>query len=447
MARRRGGAARLRLTARGWGFAATSVLLFWLAYVGGREALLFAAALPALLLVGGLALLILRRVRVSAARTFSPSPVSAQRPAQVTVSVSNERYSRSGEAVWRDTLPWWPKATPDARLPPLAPRGRRFAGRGNTVRLDYPLRAPRRGVYRIGPLHVEQRDPFGLATLRSTAAGEDEIIVVPDAMELPRTGLSLATGEGSARVLQRDHRGTDDDIMTREYRPGDALRRVHWRVTARQGELMVRQEEQRSYPEARIVIDTRRGGYADAVHDQFTPHAGESEAFEWAVRMVASMGVHLHRRGFLVRILETAHPQIAELGDGNRWAGRDQEFLLSLASIGLVDADHRSPVPAQERSDRAAGPVFAVLAEPDDAVFEWLTRQKRPFELAVAFVLSTAPLVLQQLDREGQLAEPGHTVETLERLGWIAVPVSLADEPSDAWRAVVAETGLVHDEA
>ncbi|MEJ1229582.1 MAG: DUF58 domain-containing protein [Galbitalea sp.] len=85
--------------------------------------------------------------------------------------------------------------------------------------------------------------------------------------------------------------------MTREYRTGDALRRVHWRASARHGELMVRQEEQRSYPEARIILDTRTDGYGGTI-SSFEFHDSGFTWFEWAITMVASIGVHLHPLGF-----------------------------------------------------------------------------------------------------------------------------------------------------
>ncbi len=173
------------------------------------------------------------------------------------------------------------------------------------------------------------------------AVGEADrlIVVVPEVVELPPGGPTLADGEGTAQLVQRRVTGNDDDLTTREYRPGDALRRVHWRASARHGELMVRQEEHRSHPDARIVIDTRQSGYPDAVPDpgdSWSPTA-HSEAFEWVVRMTASLGSHLEASGFRVLIEETAVPQVEPLGE--RWQGgrRSEGFLTSLAAVRLVD--------------------------------------------------------------------------------------------------------------
>src|SRR5690606_27216812 len=113
------------------------------------------------------------------------------------------------------------------------------------------------------------------------------LVVVPDVVPLPLGGPALAEGDGAAQFAHRRALGAEDDLSTREYRPGDAMRRVHWRASARHGELMVRQEEQRSHPDVRLALDTLREGYPDAAPDPGGPGrpAVASEAFEWTVRM------------------------------------------------------------------------------------------------------------------------------------------------------------------
>jgi len=80
---------------------------------------------------------------------------------------------------------------------------------------------------------------------------------------------------------------------------------VHWRASAHHGDLMVRQEEQRSHSEASILLDTRRSGYRDA-NSLHPLAAAESDRFEWAVGFAASLVVHLQHSGFLVHMHESA---------------------------------------------------------------------------------------------------------------------------------------------
>ncbi len=150
-------------------------------------------------------------------------------------------------------------------------------------------------------------DAFGIAKSHADLGGTTPLIVTPEVIPLAETGLSVPAGDGESRMVQRRATGDADDSMTREYRRGDALRRVHWRATARRGDLMVRQEEQRSLPQARVIVDTLRSGYHDLDTDRRSGKAetDESASFEWVVRMLASVTVHLRRGGFQVAIEES----------------------------------------------------------------------------------------------------------------------------------------------
>ena len=113
-----------------------------------------------------------------------------------------------------------------------------------------------------------------------------------DVVPLPaiRLGGDWAGG-GDSRARSISTMG-EDDVTTREYRHGDDLRRVHWRSTARYGELMVRREEQPWQNRGVLLLDSR-----------VTAHRGEGpgSSFEWAVSAIASIGSHLARDGFGLR--------------------------------------------------------------------------------------------------------------------------------------------------
>ncbi len=91
----------------------------------------------------------------------------------------------------------------------------------------------------------------------------------------------------------------DDDVIPRAYRNGDELRRVHWRSTARYGELMVRREEQRWQDRAVLLLDSRRSAHTGS---------GPSSSFEFAVSAAASVGVHLARQGLDGHLLTDSWP-------------------------------------------------------------------------------------------------------------------------------------------
>jgi hypothetical protein len=411
-----------RPTARGIGFLVVGLAAAVVAYMIGRSELLFATGFLVLLPVVGFLLVRLRPLRMTVSRTFSPPVVTAGTPTVVELSVRNESATASSAANWNDRIPWPPHRAGPGVLPILAPGAVVTPNRDN--RLGYSLRPSLRGVYDIGPLDVDYTDPFGLAIGRLSVGSTQSLYVVPLVVPLGESVSLAVSGEGSARQIQHLATGNDDDLMTREYRTGDALRRVHWRASARHGQLMVRQEEQRSYPEARLIIDTRADGYGGE-SAQLEPTDPGFDWFEWAITMIASVGVHLHRSGFLVQTLETGAKQIAPLGDANQGSGQDMEFLLSLAGVRLRESSPLVGDGNDERAQSALGPVFAIVADPAPETLRWISTQRRPYEAGVAFVIDT-----------GKTAP----LKTLQTAGWICVPVSAASDPASAWARVASVT-------
>jgi uncharacterized protein (DUF58 family) len=407
--------ARMRPTGRGWGAIVLGVVAVVAAYVLGRSELLVVGAAAILLPVIGLVVVRMRAPRFEVLRIFAPPIVAAGETVQVRVRIHSTGRGEGPALLWNDAIPWREDDQAPRTLDPI----RTGATLDRVREVEYRLHPPRRGVYAIGPLVVEHRDPFGMAARVAALGEQDRLLVIPAVAQLSVGGPSLADGEGAAQLVQRRITGNDDDLTTREYRSGDALRRVHWRASARHGELMVRQEEHRSHPDARLLIDTRLAGYPDAVPDAGSTwdEAAGSEAFEWVVRMAASLGLHLEANGFDVAVEETGPAQIDPLGE--RWEGgrRTEGFLTSLAGVRLLEQPLRTSVPVED----ARGPVFAMVGDPDDATVDWLVRHRRGAQLAVVFLVDARDAA----------------IEHLAEAGWTVIPVTDRSGIAEAW-AVVA---------
>jgi uncharacterized protein (DUF58 family) len=113
------------------------------------------------------------------------------------------------------------------------------------------VRAERRGIRRIGPLSVVTTDPFGFARRATVGA-----LAAHDRARDRRLGARDLPGDagGSTRSVT-DQLGQGADNLVPHYMPGDSMRRIHWRASAHRDELMVRQEEQETTPEAVVVLD------------------------------------------------------------------------------------------------------------------------------------------------------------------------------------------------
>ena len=413
-----------RLTRRGWALLMSGAVVIPSSYWLGRRELLYLGSFLVLLPLLALAFVRLRRLRLSVQHSVSPAVVSAGHPTMVDVRVGNLSSVGTTEANWRDPWPWHPYATEPSRLPVLRPRGSRLAGRGSSALMRYQLIPPSRGVFDVGPMLVDFSDPFALADGALVAGVSESLTVTPPVVPLADGVVSMSADDGPTRMLRRRASGGEDDLMTREYRRGDALRRVHWRASAHAGQLMVRQEEQSSHAEARILLDTCSSHYRDVTPPDGT-NARQSEAFEWAVTFIASLGVHLARTGFLVQVIETAPAQLASLE-------HPEEFLESLATVVLSTQPpgELSLLRGVQRPDRSQGSVFAILSDPDAATVKRMGAQRHAFDLAVAFLVAPRQLALAR---------------TLSEAGWLCVTVQVDDPIERAWLALGAmQAGRVH---
>ncbi|MBP6684299.1 MAG: DUF58 domain-containing protein [Leucobacter sp.] len=156
-------------------------------------------------------------------------------------------------------------------------------GRG-TAELSVAVDAAKRGVIEVGPLTLARRDPLGLLRREVTWRDTHLVRVHPQTVALPPGSAGMVRdleGAPSTRI-------TDSDLSfhaVREYLPGDALRHVHWKSTAKSGTLMVRQYEESQTARAAVLFDSDFGSYAS-----------EAE-FELGVSIAASVALQAVREG------------------------------------------------------------------------------------------------------------------------------------------------------
>jgi uncharacterized protein (DUF58 family) len=247
--------------------------------LGQRDLVSLAGLLIGLPLLAGLAAS-RTRYRVRARRQIAPTRVPAGQTATVTIGLENVTRLPTGLLLAEDSVPYSLGTRPRFVLDRIEAGGSR--------QITYQLQSDHRGRFTIGPLQVRVADAFGLVRIGSPVTAPGTLVVTPPITVLPWTTFAGTwLGEGGTRASTAAAAG-EDDVVPRSYRDGDELRRVHWRSTARHGELMVRREEQRWRNRAVLFLDTR--GRAHAGH-------GPASSFEYAVSAAASIGVHLAREG------------------------------------------------------------------------------------------------------------------------------------------------------
>ncbi|TDC49076.1 DUF58 domain-containing protein [Actinomadura sp. KC345] len=126
------------------------------------------------------------------------------------------------------------------------------------ARTRYELTAQRRGVLEVGPLALVRTDPLGL--VRAARRADDEpvrLLVHPRHHTLAALPAAGAGGRDPSSVATRATEGAFAGL--REHAPGDDVRRIHWRTSARRGRLMVREHADSTRSGVTVLVDDRRG--------------------------------------------------------------------------------------------------------------------------------------------------------------------------------------------
>ena len=403
------------LTTRGQSFLAAGTACAISGFVLGERDVIrvgvFLLALPLL----SLAAVYRTRYRLACTRRLDPPRVPVGQPATVVVRFENVSRLPTGTLLMEDTLPYQLGGRPRFVLERVEPRGVR--------EMTYRLRSDVRGQFSIGPLTIRLADPFGLAELTRSFATYDTLVVTPEIVPLPRIALGGEwAGGGDSRARSVASAG-EEDVAPREYRDGDDLRRVHWRSTARYGELMVRREEQPWQSRAAILLDTR--GVA---------HRGDgpSSSFEWAISAAASILLHLARGGYDVRFVDDTGAEITS--DGSP----DVTGVL-LDTLAVVDRSSHAGLGAGLQLLRRGGGdglVVAILGALQPGEVEALARLRHGTTASVAVLLDVPTW---SATGEHALAFESH-VHLLRQAGWRVLPVGNGTPLPAVWPLAASRT-------
>ncbi|MCM3883756.1 DUF58 domain-containing protein, partial [Frankia sp. R82] len=386
------------LTIRGRSFLAAGAACVVSAVLLGEQDLLRIGILLASLPVIAAAVVSRTRYRLSCTRRLEPRRVTAGDRVAVRIQLENVSRSASSVLLVEDAAGAGLGGGARFVLDRIEPGGRRD--------LTYALRATARGRYQIGPMAIRLGDPFGLCELTRSFRSLDELVVAPTLERLPP---ARPRGSASQRAEQRRVSGLvgEDETTTRPYRPGDDLRRVHWKTTARSGEMMVRREEHPHTSAATLLLDSRSRAW---------PGPGGSEAFEWAVAAVGGVGMHLARGGHRVRLITDRGP-VATV-TGTALSG----LLDELSTLTPAEASSLQPALAAARRPAAGqgGMIVAVLGRTEPALATALCGLRPAGAPAVAILVDVTSWDPDQAPATaaGELA----TVRgIMSRAGWAVV--------------------------
>lgn len=149
-------------------------------------------------------------------------------------------------------------------------------------RAYYRLKLMHRGKYHFGPFRVRTRFPLGLIERSQEYTDHVDVLVYPRIGRLAKSWRKQLRHASDFVEHQATQQGLYDDEFhhIREYRPGDNLRSIHWRTTARQDDLMVRQHQQTRDQSLTVLVDLWQPEF---------PSEEDLERVEYAASLAATM--------------------------------------------------------------------------------------------------------------------------------------------------------------
>jgi uncharacterized protein (DUF58 family) len=281
----------------------------------------------------------------------------------------------------------------EERLSPSTSPGQVYLSRSTHLswyeRVNWPLEldAPARGYYRMGPARLASGDVFGFFTTEREDLDYTSIIVYPKTYTLEDLGLPAERPFGEKKGRDRIFEDPGRIAGLRDYRPGDSIRRIDWKATARRMELQSKVYEPSS-----------------------------------TLHMLVAVNVHTLAHSWEGYVPETLERVLSVAGSIARY-GFEAGYAVGLIANGAYPtSDRPMRIPVGRRPDQlmhileALGVIGPLTLTPVHAV---INREAQTFPFGATLVCVTSrmdPELAASLER---IAHAGHSVTVL----------SLADQP------------------
>lgn len=260
-----------------------------------------------------------------------------------------------------------------------------------SITAKYDVRCYRRGVYSLGPILVETAAPFGLFRAQRMLDATLEVTVYPQVLAMEtnvnRGSLEGRTPDASPPVHSGEFRAS------REYQHGDYVQNIHWRNSARRGQLMVKEFDRIPQGEVRL-----------ALNQDIDVGEGRTSTLEYAIKIAASVA----QRCFL------------EGRPFQMWP-RAQERPLSawhLVLEHLARLPSRTPASIAEFLDYGTAPGISVLivsAADRESLAKLMERRSPSPNLTVVLLRDFGP------------GEDPNAAEKLFKMGFSVLPCGRSD--------------------
>jgi uncharacterized protein (DUF58 family) len=225
--------------------------------------------------------------------------------------------------------PWLEIHNPTS-LPAGLP-GRAISLGGRTER-SWLIRTPltRRGHFRIEPLQIRTGDPFGFFESSASVGSGINVTVYPRLEPIPLWRLPASNLDGSHAMRERTLQATPLATTVRPWAPGDAFNRIHWKSTARHGDIQVKEFDLEQTADCWIVLDLERA---------IQRGSGDESTVEVGVRAAAAIADKAIEENRAVGMTVNAH-RLAQLQPDR--GGRQHLKVMQL--LAAVEGDGSTPL-------------------------------------------------------------------------------------------------------
>ena len=378
---------------------ATSIVIGITGWILGQPELTTLAVTGALALLGALLWVRVAPVRLKVQRGVRPARIRVGEEARVLLRFRNTASRGTAVLHLGDVVGHGGadhrNGTVRLSVAPIPSGATREAG------YRYPGRT--RGIHTVGPLEVEVEDPFALASSRIVLPSRAALVVLPRTWPLDPLPSTLGDepDDGTSATISRS--SSDEEFASlRAYEPGDDIRRIHWRSTARTGRLVVQQYDQPWQRRTTVVLDTRR-------------QAHDAPSFERAVAAAASVVELAARTGELIRLVSTDGVDSQMVS-----AESNESDLLDRLATVTVSADGSMAATMATLAPTAAGRIVVCTGTLDTVAHAGLADATRRWELRVIVATGTVA--------------PSADTDPPALVHWTS-----ATELSEAWRRGTAE--------
>jgi len=197
--------------------------------------------------------------------------------------------------------------------------------------ISFRLTARRRGHYAVGPIRVNLGDAFGLFQGWREFRSRATVTIYPRVHRIEGLSVPLSQPFGPVRTREKAFEDPSNQAGLREYRPGDNPRHIHWKTSARVGELMLREYELNATTPIMLFPDLAWAAQAGDVG------AGEASTEEVIVEIAASLAAMGLRRRIDVGLVCHGQERFAVTpGHGQRTFHEILEVLARVEARGRL---------------------------------------------------------------------------------------------------------------